>query len=202
MSWDSEDFLLDEDSAQAFLADCDLVDGTVTIPPILTLPSCDAEVTRSDSSGSCTLTEKLVEKKKLWHQRRKEEIVNLREEVKQLSAELEMLKLATRVLGTLPSSNKATAAVTTSVVPTPQVLHNTQTVSIWKTIARQQVMLRQISEGDNASLRENLRHRLQQAKSLQRALKRKFRNVMVSPEMNLVKQYQFDARGTSPPIEQ
>ncbi|KAG2784047.1 hypothetical protein PC129_g17285 [Phytophthora cactorum] len=186
---DGIEFLLDEASFLAFLADCDLVDR---IQPVSTTPNCGAMAISSDSSSSCISSEEPVEKKKSWRQRRKEEILNLRDEVKQLSTELDQLKHAAGVHARFRHPEK----VKTTGVSAPTNSH----ALVWENVAEHQATLRQISERENTKLRETLKYRLQQARTLNRALKRKLRAVLASPEMDLIKQFQLRSTSVHPPL--
>ncbi|ETI40699.1 hypothetical protein F443_13988 [Phytophthora nicotianae P1569] len=186
------DFLLDEASVFAFLADCDLVDEMEPVPTISTTSHCGAMSTQSDSSSSCITSEEPVEKKKSWRQRRKEEILNLRDEVKQLSAELQQLKYALGVHSRYRQSKKIKAAKDSS----PFSSH----ASIWENTAQHQANLRSISEQENTNLRESLEYHIQKAKSLNRAVKRKLRAILMSPEMDMINQLQHHSKRATPPL--
>ncbi|ETM40722.1 hypothetical protein L914_13420 [Phytophthora nicotianae] len=186
------DFLLDEASVFAFLADCDLVDEMEPVPTISTTSHCGAMSTQSDSSSSCITSEEPVEKKKSWRQRRKEEILNLRDEVKQLSAELQQLKYAFGMHSRYRQSKKIKAAKDSS----PFSSH----ASIWENTAQHQANLRSISEQENTNLRESLEYHIQKAKSLNRAVKRKLRAILMSPEMDMINQLQHHSKRATPPL--
>ncbi|KAG6621292.1 uncharacterized protein IUM83_11054 [Phytophthora cinnamomi] len=198
-----EDLLMDESSVLAFLADCEM-DNEVDAPaPTVSSNSstptrCDTLVAWSDSTSSASSPERPIatDKKKSWRQRRKEEVLTLREVVKQLSAELERLKLAAGVHSTLPTAIETLRLKSTAK---PQAAHKTEASVIWEGIAGRQSMVRQRSEEENAKLHEVLKLQLQQAKSLQRTIKRKLKEDLVSSSMDLTKQYRLDIRGITPP---
>ncbi|GMF12918.1 unnamed protein product [Phytophthora lilii] len=188
-------FLMDESSVLAFLADCEVGPEPATVSTNATPTHCDTLTTWSDSTSSVGSPEKPVAaaKKKTWRQRRKEEVLHLREVVKQLSAELERLKMAAGVQSTLP----------TAVETAPKFVlkaHKTEASVMWENIAGRQSTLRQKSEDENAKLREAVALHLQQAKSLQRAIKRKLKEDLVTSSMDLMKQYQLHMRGVTPPL--
>ncbi|KAE8990082.1 hypothetical protein PR003_g21590 [Phytophthora rubi] len=198
-----EDFFMDELSVLAFLADYELdnEDAPISTPSSdLSTPShCDTLTTTwSDTSSSSAVSspEKPIatDKKKSWRQRHKEEVLTLREVVKQLSAELERLKWAAGVHSTLPSASE------TPPVANAQAPHKTVVSVMWEQIAGRQSMLRQKSEEENAKLREALRLQLQQAKSRQRTIKRKLREDLVSSSMDLIKKNRLHTIVVTPPF--
>lgn len=96
---EEDDFLMDESSVLAFLADCEMGDEAAPVSTASSNTStptqCDTlTATWSDTSSSSASSPEKPIVKKSWRQRRKEEVLMLREVVKQLSAELERLKLA------------------------------------------------------------------------------------------------------------
>ncbi|KAE8886094.1 hypothetical protein PF005_g29812 [Phytophthora fragariae] len=198
-----EDFFMDELSVLAFLADYELdnEDAPISTPSSdLSTPShCDTLTTTwSDTTSSSAVSspEKPIatDKKKSWRQPRKEEVLTLREVVKQLSAELERLKWAAGVHSTLPSASE------TPPVANAQAPHKTVVSVMWEQIAGRQSMLRQKSEDETAKLREALRLQLQQAKSLQRTIKRKLREDLVSSSMDLIKKNRLHTIVVTPPF--
>ncbi|KAE9333709.1 hypothetical protein PR003_g13888 [Phytophthora rubi] len=199
-----EGFFMDESSVLAFLADCELGNefAPVSTPPsdLSTPPShCDSlSTTWSDTSSSSATSSPnkpiAINKKKSWRQRRKEEVLMLRQVVKQLSTELERLKWTAGVHSTLPSARGTPPPVNA------QTPHKTELSVMWQRVAGHQSMLRQESEEENAKLHEALRLQLQQAKSLQRAIKRKLREDVVSSSMDLIKQHRLNTRGVTPPL--
>lgn len=196
-----EDFLLDESSVLAFLADCDMVNEApvrLTVSATSTPTQCDAlatPTTWSDSGSSLSSPEKSTDKKKSWRQRRKEEVLHLREVVKQLSTELERLKMAAGVQSTLPN------AVETRRSPRFVLkAHQTEASLMWEGVAGRQSTLRQSSEEKNAKLRAAVTHHLQQTKSLQRTIKRKLREDLVSSSMDLIRNNRLNTRGVTPPL--
>ncbi|KAF1789749.1 hypothetical protein GQ600_13602 [Phytophthora cactorum] len=163
-----------------FLADCDLVDR---IQPVST--------TRTVALWRSRLTVPFltVEKKKSWRQRRKEEILNLRDEVKQLSTELDQLNMQ---LGT--------CEISTSERSKLRGVSAYQLARVgWENVAEHQATLRQISNGIQTSC-GNSEVSLTQARTLNRALKRKLRAVLASPEMDLIKQFQLRSTSVHPPL--
>ncbi|KAL3672781.1 hypothetical protein V7S43_002071 [Phytophthora oleae] len=190
-----EDFLLDESSVLAFLDDCELTTDAIPVSTptqVDTLPS-----TWSDSSSSVSsLDRPAEEKKKSWRQRRKEELLHLREVTKLLLAELEQLKMAAGVHSTLPN-----AGGTRYPRMVAKREHKTEASMIWEKIAGRQSTLRLSSEEDNVKLREAVTQHLNQAKSLQRAIKRKLREDMVSSSMDLFRNNRLNTRGVAPPLD-
>ncbi|KAE9274568.1 hypothetical protein PF008_g29561 [Phytophthora fragariae] len=199
-----EDFLMDESSILTFLADCEL---DCEVAPISTSSSdlstpprhCDTLTTTWSTTTSSTANSSpekaiAIEPKKLWRQRRKEEVLKLREVVKQLSAELEHLKWTAGVHSTLPSVLETPPAVNA------QASHKTEVSVMWERIAGHQSMLRQESEEENAKLRDDLWLQLQQTKRMQRAIKRKLRESFVSSSMDLIKHHRLNTRGVTPPL--
>ncbi|KAG1686207.1 hypothetical protein DVH05_007089 [Phytophthora capsici] len=90
-----EDFLLDESSVLAFLADCEMAGDPPPLPTVSTPTQIDTIWSDNSSSisSSSSPDKPAEEKKKTWRQRRKEEILHLREVAKLLSVELERLKM-------------------------------------------------------------------------------------------------------------
>ncbi|KAG1686206.1 hypothetical protein DVH05_007088 [Phytophthora capsici] len=72
---------------------------------------------------------------------------------------------------------------------------------VWERIAGRQSSLRLRSEEENAKLREAVTQHLQQAKSLQRAIKRKLREDLVSSSMDLFRSHRLSTRGVMPPLD-
>ncbi|KAF1789675.1 hypothetical protein GQ600_26950 [Phytophthora cactorum] len=66
---------------------------------------------------------------------------------------------------------------------------------------RRQSMLRLSSEEENTKLREAVTRHLQQAKSLQRAIKRKLKEDMMSSSLDFIKRNRLNARGIAPPLD-
>ncbi|POM61778.1 hypothetical protein PHPALM_29158 [Phytophthora palmivora] len=196
-----EDFLLDESSVLAFLADCEIMsDVTPLASPFATSTptQCDTVMTTwSDSTNSTMSPEKQPTQKKSWRQRRKEEVLQLREVVKQLSTELERHKRAAGVQSTLPTVVESTP----KFVMKAQAAHKTEASVMWEKIAGRQSMLRLHSEEENAKLRKAVARQLQQAKNLQRAIKRKLREDMVSSTMGLIRKNRLNMRGVTPPLD-
>ncbi|ETI40702.1 hypothetical protein F443_13975 [Phytophthora nicotianae P1569] len=195
-----DDFLLDESSVLAFLADCE-VENEAAVQPSISATStptqCDALTpTWSDSSSSVSSPDKAPAKKS-WRQRRKEEVLHLREVVKQLSTELERLKMAAGVHFTLPNAIETAP----KFVQRAQAGHKTEASIMWEKIAGRQSMLRQSSEEENAKLREAVTHHIQQVKSLQRAIKRKLREDMISSSLDFIKRNRLNTRGMTPPLD-
>ncbi|KAG2815416.1 hypothetical protein PC118_g7273 [Phytophthora cactorum] len=195
-----EDFLLDESSVLAFLVDCEMENEAVVQPTVFStsMPTqCDAlTATWSDSSSSVSSPDKAPAKKS-WRQRRKDEVLSLREVVKQLSAELERLKIAGGVHSTLPNALKTAP----KFVLKAQAGHKTEASMMWEQIAGRQSMLRLSSEEENTKLREAVTRHLQQAKSLQRAIKRKLKEDMMSSSLDFIKRNRLNARGIAPPLD-
>ncbi|KAE9211774.1 hypothetical protein PF004_g15822 [Phytophthora fragariae] len=199
-----EGFFMDESSVLAFLADCELGNefAPVSTPSsdLSTPPShCDSLSTTWSDTSSSTATRSpdksiAIDQKKSWRQRRKDEVLTLRQVVKQLSTELERLKWTAGVRSTLPSARGTPPPLNA------QAPHKTEVSVMWERVAGHQSMLRQESEEENAKLREALRLQLQQAKSLQRAIKRKLREDLVSSSMDLIKQHRLNTRGVTPPL--
>ncbi|KAK1939884.1 hypothetical protein P3T76_008190 [Phytophthora citrophthora] len=198
-----EEFLLDESSVLAFLADCEMVTDAPPSPALSTptqidtLPSTWSDTfssaDTSSSISSSSSPERPAEAKKTWRQRRKEEVLHLREVAKLLSAELEQLKMAAGVRSTLPhTGTKYHRAVAKRE-------HKTEASMIWEKIAERQSSLRLRSEEENAKLREAVTQHLQQAKSLQRAIKRKLREDSISSSMDLFRSNRLNTRGVTPP---
>ncbi|RLN95414.1 hypothetical protein BBJ28_00003492 [Nothophytophthora sp. Chile5] len=139
-----EDFILDESSVLAFLADCDMADDSTATPTVSTEASAqstsDAIATWSDSASasSASTPESKPQQKKSWRQRRKEEVLHLREVVKQLSAKLDQLKLAAGVRSTLPDSEFAGVTTAPTFVLKAQAAHKTETAAMWEKIAGRQ----------------------------------------------------------------
>ncbi|POM59043.1 Hypothetical protein PHPALM_36222 [Phytophthora palmivora] len=196
-----EDFLLDESSVLAFLADCEIMSEVTPLASSFatsTPTQCDTVMTTwSDSTSSTMSPEKQPTEKKSWRQRRKEEVLQLREVVKQLSTELERHKRAAGVQSTLPTVVESTP----EFVMKAQAAHKTEASVMWEKIAGRQSMLRLHSEEENAKLRKAVARQLQQAKSLQRAIKRKLREDMVSSTMGLIQKNRLNMRGVTPPLD-
>ncbi|KAH7467229.1 uncharacterized protein KRP23_11553 [Phytophthora ramorum] len=189
----TEDFLMDESSVLAFLADCEMC-STPKVSTNLTPTTTWSH----DTNFICSPKKQPQEKMKSWRQRRKEEILTLREVVKQLSTELEKRKMAAGVLSTLPNSEQTIAP---KFVLKARAGHKTEAALMWEKIAGRQSTLRQSSAEENAKLREALTLHLQQAKSLQRSIKRKLREEMVSSSIDLIKQHRLYTRGVTPPLD-
>ncbi|RLN65936.1 hypothetical protein BBJ28_00008046 [Nothophytophthora sp. Chile5] len=186
-----DDVLLDETEVLAFLADCDMAQDVNAIPAVsaeLTMPQWEVPVLWSESSGSSsdnttpetaaapTLTR---QKKVTWRQRQKDELLRLRALVTELTAQLDKVKLAAAgVRSTLPATRRTVdmAGTVHSRVIKLQTVALTQTAAQWKAIANQQSLLREKSTQDNARLRDALGHYLLQAKSVQRALKKRLQD--------------------------
>jgi hypothetical protein len=173
-----DDFRLDEASLAEFLAECATAEGSTS----LELGSAATSVGCTSSSSSSHQETK----RKPWRQRRKEEIECLREEVKQLSAHLDNLKLIAR-----------THQDSTSSSP----IKSQSEVCAWETIAAHQFKLCQVSEEENVKLREEVKNRRQQARAFKCVFKRKFRTAMKSPVVGLYKRYQLDASTVRPPSD-
>ncbi|KAL4147484.1 hypothetical protein PRNP1_011240 [Phytophthora ramorum] len=184
---------MDESSVLAFLADCEMC-STPKVSTNLTPTTTWSH----DTNFICSPKKQPQEKMKSWRQRRKEEILTLREVVKQLSTELERRKMAAGVLSTLPNSEQTIAP---KFVLKARAGHKTEAALMWEKIAGRQSSLRQSSEEENAKLREALTLHLQQAKSLQRSIKRKLREEMVSSSIDLIKQHRLYTRGVTPPLD-
>ncbi|KAG7377186.1 hypothetical protein PHYPSEUDO_012038 [Phytophthora pseudosyringae] len=198
-----EDFLLDESSVLAFLADCEMLDDAAAAhPTAATPPQSDASLTAawSDSANSASSPVKppAGATKKSWRQRRKDEVLYLREVAKQLSADLERLKMAAGVHSTLPN---AVEPAPTSVQLQTQAQHKTEAALMWEQIAARQSKRRQSSEEENATLRAAVTRHLQQARSLQRAIKRKLRQDVISSSMDLIRRNRLNTRGVTPPMD-
>ncbi|EEY69936.1 uncharacterized protein PITG_06474 [Phytophthora infestans T30-4] len=191
-----EDFLLDELSVLAFLADCEMENEAIASAAASTPTECDALATTWSDSCSSVSSPNKPPVKKSWRQRRKDEVLHLREVVKELSAELERLKLAAGVQSTLPNATR-----TPKTVHQTQVGHKTEASLMWEKIAGRQSTLRQRSEQENAKLREAVTRHLQQAKSLQRAIKRKLREDLTSSSLDFIQRNCLDARGLTPPLD-
>ncbi|KAH7467228.1 uncharacterized protein KRP23_11552 [Phytophthora ramorum] len=205
-SVNDEDFFMDDWSMLAFLVDYDTMEDNANVVKVAAdstrtsyqPPPCLPTTSSPNSASSVSSPEKQSqEKKKSWRQRRKDEILTLREVVKQLSTELERRKMTAGVRSTLPTSKQTT---TPTFVLKAQAAHKTEAALLWEKIAGRQSMLRHSSEGENAKLRKALTQHLQQAKSLQRFIKRKLREDMVSTSVNLIRQYRLDTRGVTPPL--
>ncbi|KAL4167658.1 hypothetical protein KRP22_013142 [Phytophthora ramorum] len=184
---------MDESSVLAFLADCEMC-STPKVSTNLTPTTTWSH----DTNFICSPKKQPQEKMKSWRQRRKEEILTLREVVKQLSTELEKRKMAAGVLSTLPNSEQTIAP---KFVLKARAGHKTEAALMWEKIAGRQSTLRQSSAEENAKLREALTLHLQQAKSLQRSIKRKLREEMVSSSIDLIKQHRLYTRGVTPPLD-
>ncbi|KAF4144446.1 hypothetical protein GN958_ATG06377 [Phytophthora infestans] len=191
-----EDFLLDESSVLAFLADCEMENEAIASAAASTPTECDALATTWSDSCSSVSSPNKPPVKKSWRQRRKDEVLHLREVVKELSAELERLKLAAGVQSTLPNATR-----TPKTVHQTQVGHKTEASLMWEKIAGRQSTLRQRSEQENAKLREAVTRHLQQAKSLQRAIKRKLREDLTSSSLDFIQRNCLDTRGLTPPLD-
>ncbi|KUF89494.1 hypothetical protein AM588_10002221 [Phytophthora nicotianae] len=98
---------------------------------------------------------------KPWYKRRNEEVLYLREKVKQLSAWLDHLKLEATLRSELDKEQ-------ITMTSTPEL-------ELWKSLAARQEKEREESEVENEKLRKILQHRVAQAKALQRAFKRRLR---------------------------
>ncbi|RLN95420.1 hypothetical protein BBJ28_00003491 [Nothophytophthora sp. Chile5] len=200
-----EDFILDESSVLAFLADCDMADDSTATPTVSTEASAqstsDAIATWSDSASasSASTPESRPQQKKSWRQRRKEEVLHLREVVKQLSAKLDQLKLAAGVRSTLPDSEFAGVTTAPTFVLKAQAAHKTEAAAMWEKIAGRQSMHRQRSQEENASLHETLRHHMLRAKAMQRALRRRLRDEAMTTSLDVCKRYRFDGGAVVPP---
>ncbi|KAG1690040.1 hypothetical protein DVH05_001757 [Phytophthora capsici] len=79
--------------------------------------------------------------------------------------------------------------------------HKTEASMVWERIAGRQSSLRLRSEEENAKLREAVTQHLQQAKSLQRAIKRKLREDLVSSSMDLFRSHRLNTSGVMPPLD-
>ncbi|KAG7379795.1 hypothetical protein PHYBOEH_011756 [Phytophthora boehmeriae] len=193
---DEEDnLLLDESSVLAFLDGYDMTDEIMSSSPFLSasksLPTMTSE-SSSDSANSSS--QKLV--KKRCRKRHESEIKTLRELVKQLENELAGLRLAAGVWSTLPNVKNITDATAMIKALTTR---KTDKALEWEMVAGQQSILRQISEDENAKLRTAVLHRIQQAKAMNRAFKRKLRENGAREAMSVAKHYGYESLNMRPP---
>ncbi|KAG7379798.1 hypothetical protein PHYBOEH_011759 [Phytophthora boehmeriae] len=190
-----DDLFLDESSVLALLSDLDSsYDAAVTPTVSIDASPSPVDTLAAWSDSTSASDEPTKGKKKSWRQRRKEELLTLREVVKHLEAELQRRKAAAGVQSTLPSSGRPVAQVSVHAA------HKTKTALMWERIAGRQSLLRQKSDEENAKLRDALKQQIQQAKMLQRAVKRKLREHLTSSSMGFLRPYQLDTRGLSPPL--
>ncbi|RLN38439.1 hypothetical protein BBJ28_00002069 [Nothophytophthora sp. Chile5] len=222
-----ESFLLDESVVLEFLTDCEVpVESTATTTDVSATGACDViswqekgevasakettqwkkmslAATDSTSSGNSSTTSKTAEtalRKRSWRQGRKAEMLQLRELVKQLSAQLEGLKKTAGVLSTLPSTTRHGAV--TSSQPSrfeAKPACNTEAASLWEHLAARQSKKRELAQLENPSLREALRHQKRQTRTLQRSIKRRLQNQATTNAIELCKRHRLDCRQADRP---
>ncbi|RLN92122.1 hypothetical protein BBJ28_00001153 [Nothophytophthora sp. Chile5] len=180
---DQEPFLLDESAVLEFLADCEMAEATETPSGSIDGPYTKEQKTENqlvlhDSSRSPSSSEEKGSGlgRGSWRQRRKAEVLHLREVVKQLSSQLEELKLQSGVRSTLPSVRRGGVGSSQPLRLEAKPAQGIEAMSLWEGLAARQSRKRELAELDNASLRDALRQQKYEAKALQRLIKRRLRN--------------------------
>ncbi|KAG3106833.1 hypothetical protein PC121_g56 [Phytophthora cactorum] len=165
---EDDDFSLVEASVLAFLAEYDMVN-------VISSKTIDSPPQRSNWISSSEQVQ--VRKKHTWHQRQKAQVHRTREVINQLSAQLQELKNAAKV-------RRASSGVNKLTVKRPSM--KTSGLLMWKRIAKRQFMLRQTSEIENIKLRKAVRFQFRQAKSFQRALRKRIPEDTVASLTSLI----------------
>ncbi|RLN38442.1 hypothetical protein BBJ28_00002072 [Nothophytophthora sp. Chile5] len=197
-------FALANASLLAFLADCDMAQDVNAIPSFL------PESPRSGFSLDQQLSSRQSSAKS-WRQLRREEALDLRELAKELTTQLQRLKLLTRER---PTTSKAAKPA-----------KSRKRKLTWEEQAKRQALLRQSSHMENAWLKDALRCRQLQAKQLLRGFKRRLRNEVepvwgaqiaafvelighfliilqvVKTSIDLCERLHVDRRGVTPPTD-
>ncbi|KAK1935829.1 hypothetical protein P3T76_010523 [Phytophthora citrophthora] len=129
--------------------------------------------------AASTVKIKLDTKKKsnTWRQRQRLEVLRLRDEVKQLDAELKKMKLATGVRSTLPLTELVRRSATDQLKqPTAKKLLGES----WQDAASRELLARHISGVENERLHKVLYMQMKYARKLHRMLQQQITTTIVS----------------------
>ncbi|KUF79140.1 hypothetical protein AM587_10007991 [Phytophthora nicotianae] len=191
----------DEEVSDCFLDEVSLLEfleGSEMAQRELVISTTSAEETSTQTGTTCNgppdisnytkmlaTSRRTAPQTKPWYKRRNEEVLYLREKVKQLSAWLDHLKLEATLRSELDKEQ-------ITMTSTPEL-------ELWKSLAARQEKEREESEVENEKLRKILQHRVAQAKALQRAFKRRLREDSVRDAMNFSKRCRVDVQVWLPP---
>ncbi|RLN38444.1 hypothetical protein BBJ28_00002070 [Nothophytophthora sp. Chile5] len=203
---DQEPFLLDESAVLEFLADCEIAETTETPAGPIDGPyerqqKSENQLIPHDSSRSPSSSEEKDSglERGTWRQRRKAEVLHLREVVKQLSSQLEELKLQSGVRSTLPSARHGGVRSGRPLRLEAKPAQSIGAMPLWEGLATRQSRKRELAELENASLRDALRQQKYEAKALQRLIKRRLRNEAMGNALELCRRLQLDCRQADRP---
>ncbi|KAJ8578933.1 hypothetical protein ON010_g269 [Phytophthora cinnamomi] len=167
------DGLLNEAMVLAFLENCDLAHHELVfsttpadqVTPLWTNSNHCSQEIENEANMAAEATRQTSQRKS-WYKRRNDELVQLRQAVKELSAQLDQLKLDARLRSNLALDQ----LVLTAEAATES--------GIWESIAKRNEKERRTSETENLSLRNALLTSVTHAKSLRRAFKRRLRDAV------------------------
>ncbi|GMF12933.1 unnamed protein product [Phytophthora lilii] len=195
-----DDFRVDEASLLKFLAECDMANEIITLPTNSGTSEWAGGDELNSANASTSRGNQVATKRKTWRELRKEEILILRRQAKELSRVLERLKTTS---GTSLAAPNTIAGSNENVMESQlnaQPALNVKSVSLWEGIAERQSRLRQSSVEENANLRKQLRRYMQVASWLQRMINRKLPMDMKHSTMNEAQRCEYTLRSANLPL--
>ncbi|GMF28404.1 unnamed protein product [Phytophthora lilii] len=171
---DGFDQLLD-DVAPTLLDFLDALDTKAdALPaPRHSLPS--VEVKEEASSSAAAAKDKPKTKSNTWRQRQRLEVLRLRDEVKQLDAELKKRKLAAGVRSTLPPVSSVGAALAIKRPAARKLLNES-----WRDAAFRESLARQMADVENERLHKVMRMQVKHARKLYRMMTQQMTTAVVA----------------------
>ncbi|KAL3670634.1 hypothetical protein V7S43_003826 [Phytophthora oleae] len=178
-------FMLDEATVLSLLEGCDMADDANAIPSdMIESPpspqSVSSSSTRRDSSRSS------------WRLQRRDEVKGLQQTEKQLRTQLQQLKLQMRSKSRNLRTKKQLQSLLDGTV---------RRVLTWEEICDVQLARRKRSEAENSRLKDEMKQKMWQAKSLLKGFKRRLRNEVLNSSIKLSRRYGVDTRGVTMPTD-
>ncbi|OWZ01131.1 hypothetical protein PHMEG_00027546 [Phytophthora megakarya] len=184
MGLDGDTSVLDEAAMLSLLEGCDMAEDVDAIPSVL----IDSPPSPQLVSKPATSTGKLSGRSS-WHLQRRDELLTLQDTEKYLIFQLQQLKQKMR----MTSRNFGTKRQKS------QVQGNLPHILTWEEICERQAVQRQKCEKENRKLRDEVKDKIWQAKTLLKMFKRRLRNEVVSSSIKLCRTYGVDTAGVTMP---